>query len=172
MPPTEEGGERWETAEGTPLRRWKRSGDRKNPQSKRRRAGRGAGFRNSGSPTRISKQLIGGNADELRTRTGNDVKRLGEQLSPSRLPSIPVLIGRRDRWRGRGGGSPNRGIASPGRIPPPNGQPKEQTFGGDLPPKFCPFGCWPFPPIGELADGRYRMAPIFNRPPIARIGSD
>ena len=34
MAPPEESEKRWEMAEGTPLRRWKRLGDRKSPQSK------------------------------------------------------------------------------------------------------------------------------------------
>ena len=62
-------------------------------------AQRGEGrFENSGPRTRISKQLIGGNADELQPREGNGGKRLGEQLSPSRRSSIPAPIGPRGRW--------------------------------------------------------------------------
>ena len=57
-----------------------------------------ARFENSGPRTRILKQLIGGNADELQPREGNGGKRLGEQLSPSRLSSIPAPIGPRGRW--------------------------------------------------------------------------
>ena len=92
----------------------------------------------------------------------NGGERLGEELSPSRSPPIPVPIGRRGRWRAVGRWSPNRGTASHGRIPPQNDQPKAQTFGGDFPPKFCAFGWWPFRLIGELADGRGGMAPVFQ----------
>ena len=64
----------------------------------------GAGLENSGPTTRISKQLSSGNADELQTRAGNGGKRLGEQLSLSRVSSIPAPISPRGRW----GGGANR----------------------------------------------------------------
>ena len=81
---------------------------------------------------------------------------------PKPSSQIPVPIGRRGRWRGGGGGSPNRGTPSRGRIPPPNGRPKAQNFGGGLPPKFCSFGWSPSRPIGKLADGRDGMASDFQ----------
>ena len=43
----------------------------------------GGGLWNSGPRTRISKQLIGGNADELKRNTGEDGEELGERVSPS-----------------------------------------------------------------------------------------
>ena len=163
MAPTGMGGERWQAVEGTPLRLWEWSGDRKSPRLKRMRAGRGgAGFGNSGPWTRISKQLIGGNADELRKRTENGGRRLGRESPLAPSPPIPAPIGRRGRWRGGGGGSPNWGTTSHGRIPPQNDQPKAQNFGGKSPPKVCAFSWWPFRLIGELADGRGGMAPVFQ----------
>ena len=117
---------------------------------------------NSGPRTRIPRQLIGGNADELPKRTGNGGRMLGERVSPSKLPPIPAPIGPRGRWMGGGGGSPNRGTASRGQIPPPKDLPNAQIFGGRRPPKICTFGRSPSPPIGELADARGGMAPDFQ----------
>ena len=81
---------------------------------------------------------------------------------PELCSPIPVLIVRCGRWRGRGGGSPNRGTASRTRNFPLNYQRKAQNFGGGLPLKFCTFRCWPSRPIGELADGRGGMALDFQ----------
>ena len=87
------------------------------------------GFENSGPRTRISKQLIGGNADELQARAGNGGKRLGEQLSPSRLSSIPAPIGPRGRW-GTGGNRPPRfSKRGKGRCRPQ----RWAGYGGDRP---------------------------------------
>ena len=88
----------------------------------------GLGFGNPGPRTRIPRQLIGGNADELPERTENEGRVLGELVSPSKLPPNPTPIGPRGRWRDRGGGFPNRGTPSRGRIPPPK-RPAER---GDL----------------------------------------
>ena len=82
--------------------------------------------------------------------------------SPQALSPIPAPIGRRGRWRGGGGGSPNRGTASRGRIPPGKKAPKGQNFGEEVPPKICAFGFSSIPPIGELADARGRIAPKFQ----------
>ena len=54
------------------------------------------------------------------------------------------------------------GNRSRGRITPPNGTPKVQTFGGDLPPEFCAFGAEPSPSIGELAEWGGGMALVFQ----------
>ena len=62
--------------------------------------------------------------------------------------------------------------APAGEFSPENNQPKVQTFGGDHPLKVCTFGSLPSLSIGELADAGPGWPQIFNRPPIARIGSD
>ena len=49
-----------------------------------------AGFENSGPWTRIFKQLIGGNADELQKGMGKDGRRFGERVSPSSIPKFPL----------------------------------------------------------------------------------
>ena len=119
----------------------------------------GVGFGNSGPPTRIPRQIIGGNADELQKWTENEGRMLGELVSPNKLPLIPPPIGPRDRWRGGVGGVPSRGTASRGRIPHSKDLPNVEALGGRPPPKVCNFGRSPSPPIGKLADKRAGMAP-------------
>ena len=137
-------------------------GGAKAPRSRRMGGTGGGGELKFGSPRPNFKQLIGGNADELRPSAENSGKGLGEKVSPSQLPPIPRPIGLRGRWRGGGTGFPNRETAPRGRITPPNETPKEQTFGGDLPPKVCTFGHAPSPSIGALAEWGGEMAPVFQ----------
>ena len=71
---------------------------------------------NSGPRTRIPRQLIGGNADELPERTENEGRVLGELVSPSKLPPNPTPIGPRGRWRDGGV------LGSQIEEPPPEGE--------------------------------------------------
>ena len=104
-------------------------GGSKNPRSKRMGSGReGVGLGNSGPRTRIPRQLIGGNADELPERTENEGRVLGELVSPSKLPPNPTPIGPRGRWRDRGGWVPKSRNPLPRANPPPK-RPAER---GDL----------------------------------------
>ena len=128
MAPTGMGGERWQVAEGTPLRLWERWGNRKSPRLKRMRAGRGgAGFDNLGPWTRISKQLIGRNADELWKRMEIGGRRLGSEspqaLSPNSHSNRPPrpMEGRRRRFPQSGN-----------RLPRANSAPKRPTKGAEL----------------------------------------
>ena len=101
---------------------------------------RGAGrapFEKSGPANTISKQLIGGNADELQTTAKNGGKRLGEELSPSRLSSIPAPIGPEGRWRAGANRPPRFWNRGKGRCRPQ----KWAGYGGygprELPSALC-----------------------------------
>ena len=118
------------------------------------------GFGNPGPRTRIPRQLIGGNADELPERTENEGRVLGELVSPSKLPPIPTPIG--PGADGGTGGSPNRGTPSRGRIPPKNTCQTRRSSEEGLLRRSAPSAVGHPPPIGELADSRGGMAPDFQ----------
>ena len=104
-------------------------GGSKNPRSKRMGSGReGVGLGNSGPRTRIPRQLIGGNADELPERTENEGRVLGELVSPTKLPQLPTPIGPRGPMEGRAG------VGSQIEEPRPEGEspPNRPAERGDL----------------------------------------
>ena len=80
----------------------------------------GAGFENSGPWTRISKQLIGGNADEPRKRTANGGRELGERVFPSSLPQFPL------QSAAAANGGAEEAVPSIGE-PPPTGEFRPKT---------------------------------------------
>ena len=128
MPPAEMGGYGGGSAEGTPLRRIERSEARKSPD--RREWPRGGG--GPGLEIRVARpEFLSSSSAETPMSCEQGRETAGEDPggeSPRALSPNSRPIGRRGRWRGGGGGSPNRGTASRGRIPPQN----EPTEGADL----------------------------------------
>ena len=172
MPPRRRAGNGGERRRGVPFVVEDDRGLKKPPDLREWPGGGRGVCGNSGPRTRIPRQLIGGNADELPKRTGNGGRMLGERVSPSKLPPIPAPIGPRGRWMGGGGGSPNRGTASRGQIPPPKDLPNVQIFGGRHPQKVCTFGRSPSPPSANSPTCGVGWPRIFNRLPFARTGAD
>ena len=137
--------------------------------------GRGAGravFRNSGPPTRISKQLIGGNADELRTSTANDGRGRGERLSPSSLPQFPFQSAPPADGGAGEAVSPIGESPPPGEFRPPTMNRRSRPSEGTSLRSSAPLvSRHPARSVNSPMGGA-GWPRIFNRPPIPRIGSD
>ena len=132
----------------------------------------GPGLENSGRHTRISKQPIGGNADELQKTMENGGKELGGRGSPSPLPQFPF------QSAPPADGGAGEAVSPIGESPPPgelsyptNNRRSRPSEGTSLRSSAPLVSRHPARSVNSPMGGA-GWPRIFNRPPIAQMGAD
>ena len=120
----------------------------------------------------ISKQLIGGNANELQKGMGKNGRRLGERVSPSSIPKFPL------QSAAAADGGVWEAVPRIGEPPPPGefrlqsaGRRRRTSEGTSL-RSSAPLVSRHSARSANSPTGGAGSPRIFKRPPITRIGAD